>query len=1150
MRFISNFKALRFLILVPVLGLFASNMAWTHSVGQVQTTKFLAPETVTLLTNRITAGQPPGFQVGDVISYIIQFTPVANGAVVGVAGYVTDYLPGGVEVVDAAVVNKDASGNFVNTTPSFPGGIADGVGGGANNFLAPFNTAAYDPTGRCTAGGFTNNCNARLMELYADTGIFYSTDPRTAQFPPLPTRILQSVNGYNINPSAAGQLNPIIGQNNATTHNLWDADQTNAFGTAPNSVTGLVAPKSAAAALTANGRGPTPFYAGSAVAGPQTGYPLDNTAQIGPWLRIAYPGSRIGNTANGPAPANTTIAVGGALTPLGYNLSLANPLPPGTNAVRWAVGKLVVGTVSYVKISLRVTQPVPTQGLTNGSEVFGGDAGDADVGKDSAWRYHIPSVADNNSNLFIQKVPCVFDATATTCVPLSGVYYPANSIVTYQITYINTGSTAQTSATLSDILPCQTANGALIRVGAITGPLAAVRSTPYTTQTTIAGNCNAPQVRAVVTFPTIPLLAAGSGGSVIINVPNSANGLNDTVSNTAKMTTTLIPSGAVSNGVTIVGNANAPFLTVAKTVVASSTPVGGTDQYVIVIRNTGTSPATGITISDILPSTGSATVDPTTRFNFTSPTVSISTSLLTTSTALVTNSTTAALGGLTPYSTAVGAANMVQVNWAFGAGNASSLAAGGVITITFNVTVGVNMATSATPYGNNVQARYIAPQFTGNAGTADLPNAAGVILTSPLTVTKTLACYYSGGSCLTPPTSGNIPANAKVRYRIDYANIGATPIANVTLTDTLPCQISSTSVSITVSSIVSGPISATGTTPYFIAGPFTGNCPATKGSFGFAPTTLAVGQTGALTIEAQLTTPASTSTVVVNQVRLSSPNAPSAVSQVQNTALTTPNLQITKGVSSTAVYPGSTVSYTLNIVDVGTEPATSIAVYDWLPTGTSTVANASQRFSYASTAAISGGLTSVLVVINSSPTQAPYSATSGNLYAANQQELVWTFTGQSLAVGATASIVLTAAVGSALPVLPPPNYYNNNAKVNYATGQSASSNASSVNVSPVASLSISKSNGTNTVIAGGTTTYTLIASNGGPAPADNAVVRDSPGVGLNCTTVSCPVLSLVGGASCPASLANFFTTGSAIPLFPANSSVTFLVNCGVTATGQ
>jgi hypothetical protein len=361
-------------MLIALTGL-AAVAALAHSVGQVQTTKYLSPTTVQMVKDRIAGGGAGGFVAGDVLTYIIEFTPVANGATVGVAGYVTDYLPPGVEVVGASFVRKEANGSFTNISPPLPGGIDLGWGNrGQNTFLAPFNTSAYDPTGRCAAGGFTNRCNARLTELHADTGIFFSTDSRTAVFPALPTPIAQGTNGYNIAPTAANQLNPILGQAQATTHNLWDADQSNAFGAGgQGDINGLPSPKSAALYLGA-GSGPTPYYAGSAVAGPQTGYPLDNTANVGPWQRIAYAGSRIGNASLGPATAAdaSNTGIGGLPTSLGWNLSTSNPLPSGTNAVRWAVGKLQVGEIKYASISIRLTSTPGAAGIQNQSEVFGG----------------------------------------------------------------------------------------------------------------------------------------------------------------------------------------------------------------------------------------------------------------------------------------------------------------------------------------------------------------------------------------------------------------------------------------------------------------------------------------------------------------------------------------------------------------------------------------------------------------------------------------------------------------------------------------------------------------------------------------------------------------------------------------------------------
>lgn len=715
-----------------------ASQVWGHSVGQVQTTKYIAPQTIEMLKTRISSGGPAGFQVGDVITYIIEFTPVANGATRGVAGYVTDYIPPGTEVVDAAIVEKDGSGNFYNIAPALPGGIDTGWGNrGQKTFLAPFNTSAYDPTGRCAAAGRTNNCNARLTELHADTGIFFSTDARTAAFPALPTRIAQTTNGYNILPTAANQLNPIIGQSKATTHNLWDADQTNAFGTGgQGDITGMAAPKSSAPYLGGGGRGPTPYLAGSGVAGPQTGYSLDNTGNVGPWQRIAYPGSRIGDPSTGPALAAeiSSTGIGGMPTSIGRSLSTANPLPSNTNAVRWAVGKLQVGQLKYVSISLRLTAPVPNSGIQNQSEVFGGDAAEGDNGQDNVWRYHVPSVALNNSNLFVYKTACVYDATATTCAPSASNARPANATVTYQISYLNTGAQPQTNVVLRDVLPCQTGSGRVVRVGSVTGPLSAVIPVPYTVTTTSAGNCGStPKTGFTVTFPTLTTLAPGAGGSLILNVPNSANSLGDVVVNQAILSSADIPGGVNSNAATVVGDNSLPVLQIQKTTTTPSTVPGGTAQYVVVLRNAGTGPATGIQVDDFLPTAGGSTPDPTTRFNFLN-TVSIASSGLTTSTALVTSTRTAVTTAvLAPYDTEPGAANRVRVN--YNLGTTSSLAAGGVITLTFNVSIGTNMPASVPGWTNDV----VGQGTTGNLVRADANNTAPVQVLFPalLGITKT-----------------------------------------------------------------------------------------------------------------------------------------------------------------------------------------------------------------------------------------------------------------------------------------------------------------------------------------------------------------------------------------------------------------------------
>ena len=104
-----------------------------------------------------------------------------------------------------------------------------------------------------------------------------------------------------------------------------------------------------------------------------------------------------------------------------------------------------------------------------------------------------------------------------------------------------------------------------------------------------------------------------------------------------------------------------------------------------------------------------------------------------------------------------------------------------------------------------------------------------------------------------------------------------------------------------------------------------------------------------------------------------------------------------------------------------------------------------------------------------------------------------------------------------------------------------------------AGLSITKTNGTDTLVAGATTTYTIVISNSGPAAANGSLLRDPVAPGLACTAVSCTAAT---GTTCavsapPASvtLANLQGSGLSIASFPASSSLTFLVTCGVTASG-
>lgn len=1010
-----------------LLSLLLVQNAWSHSVGQVQTTKFFAPETVQMLIARAGSGTP-GFRVGDSISYIVQFTPIANGATIGAAGYVTDYIPPGTEVIDASFVQQVGAGTYVAISPSLPGGIDNGWAGGQNTYAAPFNTPAYDSTGLCSTYARTNNCNGSVAQQYADTGIFFSTDSRTAAFPSPPSRILQSTNGFVINPTGAGQLNPILGQTVATTHNLWDAQQTNAFGTTslptltPNA-------NSSQGIISSSGRRAAPFGAGSAVAGPQSGYPLDATAGVGPWQRIAYPGSRIGTRINGPAfdrdstydntALSETVAVKGEYTTLGWNLSPSNPLPSGTNAVRWAVGKLVVGQNKFVKLTLRLTAPVPIGGLINGSEVFGGDAAEADGGNDSTWRYHVPSVADNNSNLFVLKDIIGYNCTGladSTCVSSNGFNIPPNAKVRYRITYLNAGNAPQTNVVLSDTLPSQTTSTSNFQI--ISG------------QNVLPTSPAAPST-GTFTFKTITALGAGEGGAVTFDVQLSVTA-GSSVTNLAKLTSSQVPGGVVSNAVSSV--VNAPNLLISKLTSTPNVAQGGTATYTITVTNIGTAAATNIVVDDFLPFSGTS-ADPTRRF------VYASTSSITGIASVV--PTVSVPPSVAPYNVNT---NQQQVTWNFG-GN--SLLQGASFTITFNATVGTNMPASATPVTNDVRVAYTTP-----AGFSSATGQAPVTVVSPIQVTKAIDCIYNlaGTACDAYDGSGTVPVNGKIRYRLDYANTGTAAHTNVFLCDQLPSQITGIAA-VTTPTIAPTPAGPFADNPNIGArtSPANAACGFTGGTtFSYGLGTVAAGASGVAFFDVQTSGVISLDTIT-NTGKIVSTQAPAgSTSVVQVTARSVPNLLITKLTTTPTIAPSGTATYTISVTNDGDAPASAIKIYDFLPF-VGTTADATRRFNFVvGSSVFAGSITAVTPATVVPPNQSPF---SGNV---NQQQVLWDFGAQTLAAGASFSITFNAQAGANVPATSTP--YLNSARVNYAQGSNQFNSAvnDTAAVTIPTNLSISK----------------------------------------------------------------------------------------------
>ncbi|ALN66040.1 conserved repeat domain protein [Lysobacter antibioticus] len=114
------------------------------------------------------------------------------------------------------------------------------------------------------------------------------------------------------------------------------------------------------------------------------------------------------------------------------------------------------------------------------------------------------------------------------------------------------------------------------------------------------------------------------------------------------------------------------------------------------------------------------------------------------------------------------------------------------------------------------------------------------------------------------------------------------------------------------------------------------------------------------------------------------------------------------------------------------------------------------------------------------------------------------------------------------------------------------------NIAQVADLVITKTNtplagdndqANDTLVRGATTQYTLRVTNNGPVSVTGAVVRDTPGAGLNCPAGNAVSCSSATAGACPSSpspiLMSDLTAGVALGTLPLGAVVTLSFSCTV-----
>jgi uncharacterized repeat protein (TIGR01451 family) len=233
----------------------------------------------------------------------------------------------------------------------------------------------------------------------------------------------------------------------------------------------------------------------------------------------------------------------------------------------------------------------------------------------------------------------------------------------------------------------------------------------------------------------------------------------------------------------------------------------------------------------------------------------------------------------------------------------------------------------------------------------------------------------------------------------------------------------------------------------------------------------------------------------------------------------------TFGSALVGVPVGTTVQYQITVTNNGPSIVTGLTIADTVPTNFSTVSWTCTAAGTASCGTASGTGNAISLTGNI------------NNGAAN-----------------TLTVLVTAVANTATPI----GGVTNTVSVTVPTGINdtvpANDSSSVATAVGVANLSITKSDGVTSVTAGGTTSYTIVATNNGPTAADGARVFDPVSTGLSCTAA--PACVATGAATCPAGLTAAqlqnatAPQGVAIPVFGSGGVVTITVTCGVTASGQ
>jgi uncharacterized repeat protein (TIGR01451 family) len=441
--------------------------------------------------------------------------------------------------------------------------------------------------------------------------------------------------------------------------------------------------------------------------------------------------------------------------------------------------------------------------------------------------------------------------------------------------------------------------------------------------------------------------------------------------NVGEISTTSPPvasSASVTNDVT-----SSADLSVSIAGPSGATLVGQKLTYVVKVTNSGPSVATGVILTDTLP-TG------------------------TTLSSAIPNS------GPSPVT------SMGEVTDDYG-----TLAPGASFTLTIVVTAGANSAPQATD-----TASVMNPNETD-------PNSANNTMFATATVTPT-----ADVSVTVVPSAGTVNVGDELTYQVTVANNGPSPATGVTLTDTLPPNVTFVSA---VSNSGPSPTQSSGVVSDAIGA---------LADHGLVVVTIIVRPTGFAA-----STITDSAKVMANEADVAAFNNTTVAATNVTPAADLAILKTSAAPSSVAL--GGSVAITIVATNNGPSAATGAAVTDTLPSGLTFVSGS-----------VAGGTVTDLGGV--------VTANLGNLVSGGVSVVTIVATASAVGTFTTTSTVASPTVNDPVP--------------GNDTG------AATVTVTPQSDLAVVLGSSAASAFTGDPLTYTAVVTNNGPSPATNVVFTD------------------------------------------------------------